>query len=459
MRTLGRINPVSRAMVLPYAFAGSDNMMGWLAVAFVLLPGGPVAAQFSSHECRISGEPVRCGTLRVPENPDHHNGRQLALSIIVAPRRRAGEAKEPLFVLKGGPGQRATSDADDMLEALGAVRDDRDIVLLDQRGTGGEGRLECDVADRAFLVPRDPDACLRGLAAKADLRQYSTDRFVQDLEAARAALGYDRISMWAASYGTRAAYVYARRYPHRVRSLVLIAPAPISMAILDSFEEDGHAALDALVDDCLSDGECARAFPALRADTQKALEQATDSFDRFGLQALQYSSATSRFIPLLLTQAAAGNREPLAAAIREVHRQLIPQLALGLHLAVFCSEDLPFHPSQGLAPASFFRLEYERACRGWPQAEVREDFHSAERVGAAALVIVGQWDPVTSPRWAHVAAEQFAASQVVIVPKQGHILAGFEECLAAMTDEFLDRSRANPSCAIAVNRLRYAVRP
>ena len=309
------------------------------------------------------GEPVRCGTLRVPENPKASGGRQLALGIIIASRYGRGESREPLFILKGGPGEQATSNAGDTLEMFRTVRRDRDLVLLDQRGTGGENRLDCDVSDRAFVVPRDPERCLRELTAKADLRQYTTDHFVQDLDAARAALGYARISLWAGSYGTRAAYVYAKRYPQRVRSLVLVAPAPISMPILDSFEEDGRAALDAVITDCLSDDECARAFPTLRTDTRKVVDGLTDPFERFGLQALQYSSATFRLIPLLMTQAAAGNRELLASAISDVRRQLIPRLALGLNLAVLCSEDLPLRSSQGARPPSFATLEYERACR------------------------------------------------------------------------------------------------
>jgi pimeloyl-ACP methyl ester carboxylesterase len=417
-----------------------------LVLAFSLLISRPVLAQLTLHECRLSGEPVRCGTLRVPENRQASNGRQLALSIIIAPRQGVGDAKEPLFVLKGGPGEQATSNAGDALEMFRA-----------QRGTGGENRLDCEVSDRAFVVPRDPEGCLRELTAKADLRQYTTDHFVEDLDAARAALGYEQISLWAGSYGTRAAYVYAKRHPQRVRSLVLIAPAPISMPVVDSFEEDSRAALEALMTDCLSDDGCGRAFPTLRTDTQKVLDGLTDPFERFGLLALQYSSTTLRLIPLLMRQAAAGDREPLTSAIRDVHRLLMPRLALGLHLAVLCSEDLPFR-SQGAKP-SFARLEYERACRGWPRATLAEDFRVQVRVDAAALLITGEWDPATSPRWAHVARDQFSRNQVVIVPKEGHILARLDECVAAMTREFLDTAHANPSCAMQARRPSYAVRP
>jgi len=437
---------------------GCKRGCGLFVLAFSLLTSQPVLAQLTLHECRLSGAPVRCGTLRVPENRQASNGRQLALSIIIAPRQGVGDAKEPLFVLKGGPGEQATSNAGDALEMFRALRHDRDLVLLDQRGTGGENRLDCEVSDRAFVVPRDPERCLRELTAKADLRQYTTDHFVQDLDAARAALGYEQISLWAGSYGTRAAYVYAKRHPQRVRSLVLIAPAPISMPVLDSFEEDSRAALDALMTDCLSDDDCGPAFPTLRTDTRKVLDGLTDPFERFGLLALQYSSTTLRLIPLLMRRAAAGDREPLTLAIRDVHRLLTPRLALGLHLAVLCSEDLPFR-SQGAKPSTFARLEYERACRGWPRATLAEDFRLHVRVDAPALLITGEWDPATSPRWAHVARDQFSRNQVVIVPKEGHILARLDDCVAAMTREFLDTANANPSCAMQARWPPYVVRP
>ena len=228
-----------------------------LAIAFSLLTYSPAIAQLSLNDCHISGEPVRCGTLRVPENRTTPAGRQMDLAIVVVPHSDRGESKEPLFILKGGPGERATADAEDTFQMFRSVRRDRDLVLLDQRGTGEPNRLQCDIAEHTFVVPRDPERCLRDLSDKADLRQYTTEHFVQDLEAARSALGYEQISLWAGSYGTRAAYVYAKRYPQRVRSLVLIAAAPLSMPVLDTFAEEGRIALDALIADCVTDRECA----------------------------------------------------------------------------------------------------------------------------------------------------------------------------------------------------------
>ena len=113
-------------------------------------------------------------------------------------------------------------------------------------------------------------------------------------------------------------------------------------------------------------------------------------------------------------QAAAGNRELLASAISDVRRQLIPRLALGLNLAVLCSEDLPLRSSQGARPPSFATLEYERACRGWPRAEVAEDFHSQVRVDAAALLIAGEWDSSNVTALGSESCDPILKSQVVM---------------------------------------------
>jgi pimeloyl-ACP methyl ester carboxylesterase len=130
-----------------------------LAIAFCLLIGSQAGAQLSLHDCLISGELVRCGTLQVPENRKTPAGRPLALTILVGPHSDRGESREPLFILKGGPGERATVDAEDTLQMFRGVRRNHDLVLLDQRGTGGVNRLQCDVADHTFLVPRDPERC------------------------------------------------------------------------------------------------------------------------------------------------------------------------------------------------------------------------------------------------------------------------------------------------------------
>jgi pimeloyl-ACP methyl ester carboxylesterase len=414
-----------------------------------------VHAQAALRPCAVEGEPARCGTLSVPEDHSAPHGRQLALSVVVLGRSGSGERREPIFVLAGGPGQAATSLLRWAAAAFQSVRRTRDIVLMDQRGSGGPGRLDCTLAPRTFFVPADGERCVARLSQSATLSLYGTESFVEDLELARKALGYDRIVVYGASYGTRAAYVYARRYTGTVRAVVLTAPAPMSMRILDSFAEDGRRALDAVVADCLADSACSRAFPHLGDDVDQFRATVSDSYRVLGLQLLQYSTATAVHIPGLISRAAAGDTAPLDSAIARVREQLAGQLALGLHLSVICAEDLPFGET---SQPSALRQQYLRACRGWPKPAVSPRFRDPVRLALPALILVGEWDPVTSPRWASAAAEQFSASQVVTLPRTAHVPDGLEACMGELITRFLDRGAADTSCISTVGRRPYVLR-
>ncbi|HEU4995849.1 MAG TPA: alpha/beta hydrolase [Gemmatimonadaceae bacterium] len=430
-----------------------------LLVAALLLFAAPAArAQLALHDCGLSGVRARCGTLQIPENPQAPNGRRLSLNVIVIPRAGAAPAREPLFILKGGPGQAATADTEDIIEMFGAVRGEHDLVLLDQRGTGGSNRLDCEVADRSFLIPKDPKACLTRLSARADLRMYSTARFVEDLETARSAMGYEQISLYGGSYGTRAADYYARRHPERVRTLVLVAPAPRSMPLLESFEEDGERALNALVKDCALDSACSKAFSHLDRDVQEVRKQLTDSFHVIGIQLLQYSSSTARYLPLFVSEAARGRREPLDQAIAAARERYVSQLSIGLHLAVSCSEELT-HSAAPAGRRSALRAEYEIACRDWPRAELPPETGSPAPLPMPALIVVGERDPATSPRWARVMADQFREPRVVVVPGEGHVFDGpMLRCIDHLAADFLARRNLADGCVTLHKRPAYPVR-
>jgi pimeloyl-ACP methyl ester carboxylesterase len=431
-----------------------------LGFAFTSVAGTTANAQLTLRPCGQAGIRAQCGTLRVPENPLMPDGRQLSLHLVVIPRAETRQAREPLFVLKGGPGEAATTDAADVIEIFEKVRRDRDLVLLDQRGTGDSNRLDCMVADRTFLVPKDAERCLALLAQRADLRMYSTAHFIHDLETTRSALGYEQISLYGGSYGTRAAYFYAKRYPTRVRSVVLAGPAPPTMSLLDSFEEDGELALKALIADCASDRACSKAFPTFASDLQKVRKQLTDSFHVFGLQLLLYSSATSRSIPFLISEAASGRRELLERTITVTRDRFISQLSIGLHLSIMCSEEL--QATSIPVPTgrrTVLRSEYNAACHGWPRADVPADYRKPSRIDIRALVIAGEWDPVTSPRWARVMADQFSQSQLVLIPKEGHSFDGpMLRCIGTLTADFLDRGEADGSCVARQTSLPYVLR-
>lgn len=427
-----------------------------LASIFILCSTRIASAQLALKACGLSGERIQCGTLTVLENRLAPSGRHLLLNLFVLPHTGSGPSREPVFILKGGPGEAATANVEDLARSLRALRAEHDVVLLDQRGTAGTHRLNCEVADRRFLVPRDPGKCLARLSAQADLRMYSTAQFVEDLETARSTLGYQQISLYGGSYGTRAAYEYARKHPSRVRSVVLVSPAPSSMRVLDSFEGDGRRALTALIMDCSSNRSCAKAFPDFAAQLNEVAEQLKDPYHVLGIQFLQYSSATLRYIPLLVSEAAHGRREPLDRAIADVRSSFIAQLSIGLNLAVFCSEELPRSNAAHVSP---LRLEYQIACAGWPRAEVSTDAAASNKLIPPALIVFGEFDPVTSARWAKVMADQFRESRILVIPREAHVFgSAMSQCIGSVAANFLARRPLSAECAARQAKWTYALR-
>jgi pimeloyl-ACP methyl ester carboxylesterase len=232
------------------------------------------------------------------------------------------------------------------------------------------------------------------------------------------------------------------------------------MPLLDSFEEDGELALKALVADCGSDRACSKAFPTFASDLQKVRNQQRDSFHVFGLQLLLYSSATSRLIPFLVSEAAAGRREPLERTITVTRDRFVSQLSIGLHLSIMCSEELQATSiSVPTDRRTVLRSEYDAACHGWPRADVPADYRTPARIDTRALIIAGEWDPVTSPRWARVMADQFAQRQLVLIPKEGHIFDGpMLRCIGTLTADFLDRGESDASCVARQTGHPYVLR-
>jgi pimeloyl-ACP methyl ester carboxylesterase len=214
----------------------------------------------------------RCGWLTVPENPAEPAGPKIRLRVTVLPSLRAQPERDALMILSGGPGQGAHQFYASVAGAFNGVRRDRDIVLLDQRGTGDSNRLDCAFDDSTEIETADPQVllarareCLQGLPG--DPRFYTTSIAVRDLETARVALGYQHWSIYAVSYGTRVAQHYQHRYPQHVRAMILDGVVPVDLALGPDIAPRAQQALDALFERCAADATCESKFPHLRINS------------------------------------------------------------------------------------------------------------------------------------------------------------------------------------------------
>lgn len=413
-------------------------------------------------ECRLESASTsgsvaaRCGLFDVPEDSAAPDGRHIALHVAVIPALRSRDQADPLFVISGGPGQAASDFYLAMTQVFGRIRRDHDIVLIDQRGTGRSNKLDCPLPNDSDLTEADPaqvrshtEKCLTALSG--DPRFYTTSVAVNDMEAVRAALGYERLNLYGISYGTRVAQQYARRYASRVRSMVLDGVVPPTMALGPTIAIDAQAALDAIFDRCAGSSECARAFPNLAStfqDLRTRLKRAPLELTiadpltsqplalRFGaaelngaVRMLTYSDETASTLPLLLHDAQANDRPaPLAAQFEMVKRSMQNQLAYGMHFSVVCTEDAPRWAAENVAreklEATYIGADFmevmQAICEQWPRGVLHEDFAEPLRTNIPVLALSGQLDPVTPPAYADRALEHLSNSRHLILPGQGH---------------------------------------
>lgn len=403
------------------------------------------APRISLSDCELEGigHNARCGELEVPENPGAPAGRKIRLHIAVLPALSGTPKPDPVFVLAGGPGQAATRIAGFSLAFLAKLRRERDLVYVDQRGTGDSNPLDCDLDDGRdaldrIATPELPVGPLRECLAalEADPRYYTTPIAAADFEAVRAALGYPQLNLWGASYGTRVALEYLRQFPARVRSVVLDGVAPVTLKLPLYFPRDGEAALLAAFTDCHRNSACRAAFPQLAEDyetllarfaqgplklrlphprkgDQRSVEITRDTVQST-LRAMLYKTDTAALIPLTLKEALKGNYAPLVAQAYAMSDQTEQTLAMGLFLAVACSEELPrITPEEEQREAAHRLLgagllsAVKKACALWPRGDVPAAYFEAFKSEVPMLILSGRYDPATPPSWGEEVAKNF----------------------------------------------------
>ena len=205
------------------------------------------------------------------------NGRQIGLRVAIVPAVATNHQLDPLFALAGGPGDAATQFFAWLPAVFNEVHATRDIVLIDQRGTGDSNALTLpEMPNTAGLPEAQADALLSAWAhdalasIDADPRFYTTTVAADDLDAVRAALGYETINLYGTSYGGTLAQYYLRQHGQRVRVAVLDGSTPVDVPVLEWIAAHSQAALDLLFQRCANDPACHGAFPRL-ADEWAAL--------------------------------------------------------------------------------------------------------------------------------------------------------------------------------------------
>ena len=441
-----------------------------LAALVLVFAGFPSAAQpewHSDERCRLASDPLpaayaRCGKLTVPLDPAVPDGATIEIFIARVAALSAEPRLDPLLLIAGGPGQ---STVDFYLQLRGAfeqARRERDVILVDQRGTGrsAEG-FACEAPDDLSLDTADPDVLARVIDAcvaelKHDPRFYTTSVAVGDLVAVRVALGIETWNVYGVSYGTRVAQHYLRQYPEHVRSVVLDGVVPPPLALGPDVAREAQRALEQIFARCAADAACGARFaslPQLFAEVLARLDAgAADETDPPPISALElrtlvrfmtYSAATVALLPVLISEAHAGNYTPLAGQARTLLRELPESLSFPMSNSVTCTEDVPYADaaigdlaSTYLGTAIMDALK--QICARWPSGSIDAGFKTAVVSDRPVLLLSGEYDPITPPGYAErVKAEGLGNSVHLVGRGQGHGLVGVG-CVPRLLRTFLE---------------------
>jgi pimeloyl-ACP methyl ester carboxylesterase len=439
-----------------------------------------------------------CGTWDVFEDRDAGTGRRIALRVVVLPALSNDTAPDPLFILAGGPGQAASELTEVVRVPFRQVNRERDLVFVDQRGTGGSNPLTCelggDAPDDTLLLDPMSDELLRARVLEelracvasldADPRFYTTPLAMDDLDEVRQALGYDTINLWGGSYGTRAGLVYLRRHPDRVRTAILDGVAPVAMKLPLYMGMDAARALNLLLEDCAADAGCNAAYPDLREELQALLEtleqgpvRQTLAHPRTGrptevvvsrtslassVRAPLYSPDLAVVLPLAISSAAHGDYGPLSAM--GVGFAGDASLYTGMFLSVVCSEDVPAITASDRALAATEPLfgtslldSFAALCGAWPQGALPAGYDEPVSSDRPVLLLSGLLDPVTPPRWAESVEGPLVNATHITVPGVGHGTMG-AGCVPDLMAEFIEQGSAETldvGCVDRIQRPRF----
>jgi pimeloyl-ACP methyl ester carboxylesterase len=445
-----------------------------LTLAALGLSGAVRADELQFQPCTLAapGLPITtaagCATLEVELDRGVPGRGRLALAIARVPSSAKRPQPDPVVMLAGGPGQAARESYPLVATAFRDVLRTRDVILVDQRGTGGSHPLHCNVPDQSTAsTPATPDDWRRSAAeclAQLDIdpRHFTTGDAVADLDDVRAALGVRQLNLVGISYGTRLALEYARRHPDRTRTLLLDGVVPPTLALGADHGRNLEDALERIFAACTRDARCTEKFADPKRTLEKLLADLRESpievtyrdpwtdlertdlltADRVAgvIRLYAYVPALAAMLPYALTQAAAGQPERLMAQTTMIESLVGEQIDIGLQLAVTCSEDAPLLERDRRPRATLLGEDFAGAlvaqCSAWPRGRVEPDFHAPFVAALPALLLSGELDPVTPPRYGEEVVAGLEHGRHIVARGQGHnvMTAG---CLPRLIGQFV----------------------
>jgi len=502
-RAPGPAAPPTRTATEPPPATAAPSPTAALAPTPGAAPYQPVFEPAACDFALPPGAEAECGYLIVPEDRAQPETASIRMHVAIFRSRAADPAPDPLVYLSGGPGSPALDSAGYLFSfGLGAALEQRDLVLIDQRGTGrSQPRLDCPErhALAALLLERElsPEEETRAVVEAfsrcrarleeegVNLAAYHSAASAADLEDLRLALGYPQLNLYAVSYGTRLALTLMRDYPHAVRSAVLDSTYPPQVHLYTALAPNAQRAFQALFRLCAADPGCSAAYPDLETVFYGLVERLTASPlpVTFSANGERYRARLDGgllvdvlFTGLYNPQAAAAMPAMLYELERGETRRLQPRLALyldpssalGMNMAVQCNEEIPFSPpeeanllAQEVHPAiaSFFPASVQplfAVCQEWGLA-VRAGENEAVTASTPVLILAGEFDPITPPEWGRLAASTLENARFFEFPANGHWVTRSSACALSLALAFWENPARplDPACTSTPDNLEF----
>jgi pimeloyl-ACP methyl ester carboxylesterase len=464
-------------------------------------PTATVATQSPSsiqlEDCVIGTAAAQCGTYRVYENRSAHSGRQIDLKIAMLPATTDHVDPDPLFYFAGGPGGAATDVASMFKNEFTKLNETRDIVLIDQRGTGGSNLLMCPKPDKPFAVDDAEalsayaQACLKGL--DADPRWYTTRAYVDDVNEVRQALGYNKINISGGSYGGTVVQVYLLQHPDTVRTAIINNSTLIDYPIFEHLAESSQRAFDLVMARCAKDEQCHAAYPDPQADLDAAFAQVgkqpveTTVWDPAISQPISVTPAilsgvvhemlmganTAAQLPRLLHRVVTQNDWE---AVAEIYlNRILPQqrvsAGLMMYAVIRCNEpwamgrlaEVERNGQQSYAGK--VSLEQARSiaqtCTLVPKSEPEALYGPTQKIDVPVLVLNAEEDAQNPPENVVKTAAVYPNSKVLFEPYRSHYAVNWA-CLSKVYTEFVELGNVQDLKADCLSKVRpyaFDVRP
>lgn len=414
----------------------------------------------NTDTCYVEGvsDRLNCGFVTVPENPNKPDGKQIQVHYVVLPAVKNVNHEEALLAIAGGPGQSAIDNAAGFDAMLSKVRQQRDILLIDQRGTGRSNLLTCDEGAQSPLSFDDDNAdtlaetqkCLAKI--DADVTQYGSLNAIKDFEAVRQHLGYKKLHIYGISYGTRMAQLYMRLYPAHLATVTLDGIVPMQQSVLEIGASIDRG-FDLLFKDCQETAACHAQFPELKAEFdqvaaslakapvmenvydpvtgEKTMLTMTRGKFYGSIRMALYQANVRALVPHAIHQAAKHNFQPILG----LYSLTIDNagMAMGMHASVVCGEDM-----HRITPAMREQAQHsfmgktmleglEATCEVWKVPAVDDNFSEPISSDIPTLLLSGEIDPATPPSWGELAMEKLTNAKHFVAPYATHGVA-YQSC-------------------------------